>query len=359
MPTRSLPAIMIVLVSSGLAVTLIACGGSDAPNAGGVTTATPGASVPDAEEIDTDSDDDGPGQPSPESTDPGGDATGDGATDPTDRDVAADHLADEAVERLLGQGLSAPERECALARLRDETTLFERTVAAADRAEPIAIDDQADLVVIAFDCAPEAFAGAFSDAVSVESVELSAAVTDCFVQEIGPTNPAQRDVLVGLAALGSGQSAPEFAQGPVVDAMVRCFPGSFFGRLVTAEALANPALALALDVACVDTEFDEASMRPLWELLVQNPSLDFGALDPAATDPLIDAVFTCISFGRVVAAQASSTGIDISDATIDCIDRRLEGVDLVAELDATEGSSATRIAVIECLTPEEREAMGG
>jgi len=341
MPTRSLPAILI-----GLLVLLGACNGSDGEAEDRVASAT-------AVAVSATSDADDPESGATAPADTGTTRAATPTPDP------AESIGVAVVDRLLSSALSASQRDCALSRLRGDPDLVERAMAASDGGEPVALEDQTELVVIAFDCAPEIFAGAFTGAVAIDSIELPPGVVECFVLAMGPENPAQRQVILGLAALGNDQAAPSDAQTAVVDAMVQCFPASFFGAIITAEALADPTLAQALDPACIDEGFGVETMRPLWELLVQNPELDFEALDPAATGPLVDAVFDCLSFGRIIAGQAATAGVAISDSTVRCIDERLESVDLLAEVGANGDTSATRDAVVECLTPDEREAMGG
>lgn len=272
-------------------------------------------------------------------------------------------LADIAPEFFSSKGfggdLDSDQLTCAIQRLAAEPDLLGRVLESADPLT-MSIEDQADLAIIAFDCAPDAFAAEFVDGFNEGSeVPIPLHVTECLVEAMGSDGVNRRDVVLGFAALGTNNAVPVGAQDAVIETMVTCLPGNVFADAVIAEALSDPGLAAALDLECLDTAFDGEVMRPLWSALVMNPAADFDSLPPAATGPMLEAMFSCVSFGRIIAASAAQDGVILSESSIGCIDEELVGFDILAAISADSPPREFQDALTDCLTPEELEAIGG
>jgi len=257
-----------------------------------------------------------------------------------------------------GSDLTPEQLSCAIGELAGNIDLFGRANDAAD-VQDLSLDDQADLAIIAFDCAPEALANEFSQALSQgagDDITFPPEVGECFAARMASGSPERRQVILGFSALGSEVPVPVEAQGPVVDTMVQCIPGNVFADAVSASALEDPALADALDVDCLAVGLDGDALRPMWQAMVENPAADFDSLDGAEVAPLLDAVFGCISFGQIMAAEA---GIDLAPDTIACIDDSLIELNLASMIETGEGAEEVGLAMLACLSPEELEALGG
>jgi len=255
-----------------------------------------------------------------------------------------------------GDDLTADELTCAISALADDLDLLSRTSDAADVTD-MSLDDQADLAIIAFDCAPEALAAEFSQALSAgagDDITFPPSVGECFAASMSSGAPDRREVILGFAALGAETAVPVDAQGPVVDTMVECIPGEVFAGAVSAIALEDPALGDALDISCLTEGLDGEALRPMWQAMVSTPDVDFDDLSPEEVGPLFDAMFTCISFGQFMAADAE---IDLSPDSIACIDDSLFGPDIFAMMETGEGADEMTRAVRACLSPEELQQL--
>lgn len=292
------------------------------------------------------------------------------APEPTDTPQANTALSDldeELVElgptvfgqRGFGGRLTDEQLACALQSLAAQSDLLTRTLGADDPLT-LAIDDQADLAIIAFDCAPDAFANDFVDGFNGASdVSLPPDVTECLIVAMGSDGPNRRDVVLGFAALGTESPVPLAAQDAVIETMVTCLPGNVFADAVVAQALGDPAFASALDLVCLESAFDGEVMRPLWSALVTNPGADFDALAPETTGPMLQAMFDCLSFGQIIAAEAAIADLTLSEETIDCIDDELVGLDILTALEGAGPPPGFTAALVECLSPAELAAIGG
>lgn len=253
--------------------------------------------------------------------------------------------------------LTDDETACALSALAEQPALLRRTLQGQTDELPIA--DQTDLAIIAFDCAPGAVAAAFSEGFTASAdLDVPPEVGECFIEAMGEGQPDRRAIVTGFVALGEDQPVPPEARAPVVDTMVRCFPGSVIGDAIAAEALADPALEGAVDAECLGAQLDGDRLRPVWELLVENPALDFDDLDPATIGSFTEGIFACLSFGAIVASQLEPLGIELSAESSACIDREAAGLD-PALLTTEEGAAQLGAVMLGCLTPEELTAIGG
>lgn len=262
----------------------------------------------------------------------------------------------EAAERLAGEfdnELTGAEMACVFAALGDDEALA-GSVLGSD-FEDLPVDQQADLTIVMFECAPQATAASFSAALADDDGNgLPPEVGECLVTSM-TTSPERRDIIIGFVALGDESAVPAPSQAPLVDTMVTCFPGA---ALLEAGAIDDPVFAQAVDMDCLATALDGEAMRPVWTALVTNPQADFDELDQASIEPMMNGMFSCMSFGRVIAAEAADDGVDLSDDTVACIDTELADLNFVEAMNDQAAQQQIGIAVLGCLTPEEAAQMG-
>lgn len=298
--------------------------------------------------------------PEPESEPESSEATEstEASSDPDD-----DGLTSDSLNSLLGTSpttadLDPSEVACIVEALAGDDTLTELATNDTD-FDALSVDQQADVMVAAFDCAPDAIAEEFSSFAGDDDAALPPEVAECFVEAMSSDNPERRDVIIGFTSLGAERPVPEDSRESVVDTLVDCIDGDAMSQLLTDELLSDPDLAPAVDVDCVGGNFGGETMRPMWEALVDNPGADFDQLDAEQMGPLLDAIFGCISFGRVIAAEAAADGVDLSEDTIACIDVAMADIDIAKLIETGEGAEQIGGAMLGCLSPEELQAIGG
>lgn len=277
---------------------------------------------------------------------------------PEERDLAS-IAPDVFGSRAFGGDLSTEELSCATQRLAADPKLLNSVL---DSVDPLTLplEDQADLAIIAFDCAPDAFAAEVFGGLAVGAEDaIPPAVLQCLVDAVGGSGPDRRDLVLGFAALGAELPVPPAAQEAVVDTMVICLPGEVFADAVVGSTLGDPTVAAGLDIACIETTFDGELMRPVWTALVNDPAADFEDLPPQTIGPMLDAVLSCLSFGRIIAAETALQGVTLSESTIQCIDNEISQLDLAGSITGDTPPPGFESALLGCLTTEELLAIGG
>ena len=262
----------------------------------------------------------------------------------------------------LGDNLSPTEIACVVKGLAQEPNLLANAISGTD-FDTLELDDQVDTALIALDCAPEAaaaqFTQSFTDDFSQAQPTMGMELGDCLVAQLAAENPHRRNVLLGFATLGEDLPVPPEAEGALVDSISTCVPGPVFAEWLIAEFADDPAMANAIDTACIRDAFPDETIRQFWGAMVsEGGSMD--GVDPEATAPLMNALFSCMSMGQIMADKAASDGVEISDETIACIDEGMAGQDLAAMMDAPDAESEAEFTaiVINCLTPEELAGLG-
>lgn len=259
----------------------------------------------------------------------------------------------------VGSDLTDEEARCVARGLLDDDDLAARLGEVDDYTE-LSTDDQTTVAVVTFDCAPQALANEFSQSMNSDATGVfSDDVGACLVEAMGPDAANRRQVIEGFVTLGDDRALSGEIETPVVDTMVMCFPGSLFSGMIENEVLANPALAGAVDFDCIDERFTGEAIRPVWQVVVRNPGVDFDQLDASATEPMFSAIFACLSFGQVVAGQAAESGVVLSEETISCIDAEMATVDVAGLAASDQGSDELGVAMAGCMTLEERSGLGG
>lgn len=266
---------------------------------------------------------------------------------------------DPQAARIFGQatfasGLTPEQTVCAVTQLGEDSGLFTR-VLATDDFDNLSLQDQADLALVAFDCAPEALAEEFSGALNSGDAAIPAEVGECLITAMSPGAPNRELVVLGFTALGQDIPVPIEAEDAVVDAMVLCLPGTVFASAISDSVLENPEFADALDFDCLAGALNGETMRPIWRAVVRSPDVNFDALPPETTGPMLQAIFGCVSFGRILSSQS---GFPLSDATIACIDEGLVDLDINALIENNEGAELLGLTLLSCVTPEELEGLG-
>ena len=256
----------------------------------------------------------------------------------------------------------------------DESPIAAVVVASAER--------WSDCVV---DAAARNDAGAVLDAIAaatttdLSSVQLNALAADSINCDVVTANLAATDlgdhvdtahsclnawlassgggsVFVGLTSIGWQQATPAWAQAHLVDALDSCFTGASFAADVLAVVAGNPSLVGAFDATCLATSFDNSgSLRGLAQSLANDPAS--ATLYVSLSDAW---VLNCANVGQMVAAAAAADGVNLSAATISCIDTELATTGAVAALVAgTADTDAVGLATIACLTDAEASALLG
>ncbi len=313
--------------------------------------------VDDAPAGDTDSNASNDSATDPDTTDP------DTTDDPLDGSVSGVNpkvrtfVFDDAANA--DGGLTDDQIRCADESLEENAELFSAVMSSDDRSA-FSPDQQADLFVIAAECAPgpvsEAFLAGFS---SEAGADFPAEAGTCILDLVVEPSDRQRPLIIGFLALNDGIAVPANSQEPVVDTMVECIPPSAFSQAIVAQ-LDDPTLTEGVDQACLNDGIDGESLRGLWTALVADPNADFDNADPALLAPLMDNVFGCISFGQIFANQFAAEGTTLSEPTIGCIDDGLGELDLFAIMnDPTDDGEAMGTVMLGCLTPDELASLGG
>ena len=271
-------------------------------------------------------------------------------------------LLDRSLATAMGTGLelSGDEQACAIARLQSEPTImaaFERSSSADDL--DLTPQELTTVTIAAIDCAPDTVATSLSQGISLDSsAALSTESGDCFAEAIIADTPDRAELISGFIALGNEAPVDIASRKPVVNTFAACVPASLFLDNFAAELVEDPTVAAGLDLPCLESGVNEATLRPMWEAWVTNPKQDVSELDGPAMEPLITVVFDCISFGQVIAAEAASGGVELSAGTIACID---SDVSTIAVADIMSADPVIQAAigqvVVACLTPEELAAI--
>lgn len=319
----------------------------------------------DADESDTDAGDaadaaEPTAVPTPEPT-----ATAEPTPGPAD-DVS-DEESSEATAMLerssLGDDLSPSEIACVVKGLAGQPDLLANAISGTDFDE-LPLDDQVDTALIAMDCAPEAAASQFTDGftnrMTQAQPEMSDELGECLVGQLSADNPARREVMIGFASLGEDLPVPAEAEEALVDSISLCVPGPVFAEWLIAEFADDPQMANAIDTECIRSAFPDETIRQFWGAMVsQGGSMD--DVDAEATAPLMNALFSCLSMGQIMADQAAQDGIDLSDETITCIDTEMADEDLAAMMSGNDPAGEARVTsiLIGCLSPEELAGLGG
>ncbi len=262
-----------------------------------------------------------------------------------------------------GENLSPSELACVVKGLAAQPDLLASAISGAE-FEDLALDDQVDTALIALDCAPEAAAGQFTDGFTENLADaqpvMGAELGGCLVDRLDRSNPDRRKVLMGFAALGEEEPLPPDAEKALIDTISTCVPGPVFAEWLIAEFADEPQMADVIDTTCVRTAFPDETVRQFWEATVSaGGSMD--DVDPEATAPLMNALFSCMSMGRIVADQMAADGIDLSDETIACIDAEMADENLAAMMSGSDAEGEARVTaiLIGCLSPEELAGLGG
>lgn len=283
--------------------------------------------------------------PEPEPTEAPEAAAGD--TDAgSDLDTAADRLVEQFDQELTGD-----EMACLFSALGDDAELA--AAAMGDRFDDLPIEQRADLTTVMFECAPETTAASFSEALSGGAgTDLPPEISECLVDSM-TTAPDKRDIIIGFVALGDEQPVPEPSQAPLIETMVTCFPGSALIEAGASDMVADPVFEEAMDLECLGDRLDGETMRPIWTALVENPGADFEELEPESIEPMMNGMFSCMSFGRVIAAEAAADGVELSEETVACIDTDLAELDFFQAMNDPAAQQDIGLAVLGCLSPEE------
>lgn len=291
------------------------------------------------------------------------------AAEPTPETAASmssdeDNQAAAMLERSsLGDDLSPSEIACVVKGLAGQPDLLANAISGTE-FEDLALDDKVDTALIAMDCAPDAaasqFTEGFTDRMTEDQPEMGEELGECLVGQLSSENPDRREVLLGFATLGDDLPVPAEAEDALVESISLCVPGPVFAEWVIAEFADDPQMASAIDAECIRTAFPEETIRQFWGAMVTGGgSMD--DVDPEATGPLMNALFSCMSMGRIMADQAAQDGIELSEETIACIDTEMADEDLAAMMAGNDAAGEARITaiLIGCLSPEELAGLGG
>ena len=165
--------------------------------------------------------------------------------------------------------------------------------------------------------------------------------------------------LIGLLAMGEERPVPEAQRQVFVDQMNECAGPEFFSGTVIAAFASEPEMADIMDVECVrETLLASDFVDTMWQAMAEDPqAASFYAYGEKFGE---DELLGCISMGGAIALAASQDGVDLSAETIGCIDTEIAEQDLIAQIESGAVSEAAlSIVMIDCMTPEEFEAMGG
>lgn len=227
----------------------------------------------------------------------------------------------------------------------------------------IPLESQLALYRLLVDCAGPELVGSEVGAGFAEGAELEVApgeLSECFGAELsGPDGPL---VIAGLVAVGEELAPPPESREPLVNTLSTCVPAKLLIDFAVAELADDVTFTDALDLGCVDSSYTgEVSTAGMWEAFLDNPELEFTELDPEVTSGIFGPLFDCISLGTVIAAEAAADGIDLSAATVDCLDAEFAELDIFAKFLAGEepDDAVLGAAVLSCLSPEELLALGG
>lgn len=277
-----------------------------------------------------------------------------------------DGMTEEEADAMVASAITGdvpPEVEACVGRaLLGEPTVLADILLAGDDfvVTDLAFDDQVRMAEITIDCSgpdligeflAQGFTEGFADASGTVEPPPPAMI-DCFTDRFGQADGPL--VMVGFFAVGEDMVPDPSAQGPLVDTLTDCIPGSYLAGAALGEFAADPTLAAATDTACINTAFDDdpEALRPMWEAFVANPNSDGSDLPPEVMTAIAAPLFECISFGSVLDQELGGA---LSASSIACIDEQVAASGLLEELvsGAEPSEDALFAILIECLTPEE------
>lgn len=310
-----------------------------------------------------------------DTTDSGDDPADDDAedgTDVADGDLPAIDLPDGmteeegqvAVASAIAGDVPPEVEDCVTRSLFSEPSLFVALIGQGENfvLTDLDFEDQVTLGEITIDCAGPELMGEFVAEGFAEGSDMEAPpeMIECFERRFVADDGAL--VFVGMTAVGEEVTPAEPAQEPLIDTLTECVSGSFLATAIVDDLAAeDPTFAEAIDAECVDTAYaeDPEIIRPLWTEFVLNPQAEFTEVSPTVTASVFSPLFGCLSFGKVL--QAQSPDVDLSDATIECIDTRFAELGFFETLLAGEepDETALQTVLLECLTSEELLQLAG
>jgi len=268
----------------------------------------------------------------------------------------------EAAARAVGSSgfaddLTDEEAACTLGAIADNPDLISLVAQNVD-IDDLPVTDQVEFAIVVFDCAPDTVAAEFAEGFEsgADGIDSTPEVTSCLINSMSSESSERRNVLAGFLYLGEEEPVPTEFQPAIVDTMTTCLSGDFFADAMAAEALDDPALAAAVDFDCLKGSLNGEAMRPMWQAMVEDPSSDFDSLAPDAVAPMLNGIFGCMSFAKVLEAEA---GVEFSEESATCIDDSLADLDLAQMMTTGEGGEEITTAMFTCLTPEELLSLGG
>ena len=253
-----------------------------------------------------------------------------------------------------GVTLTKAEEACALGKVAEDTNLLTGSLLVTDASE-LGFEGNASLAVALIDCAPDAFIQ--TSTVGADPM-FADNVPECMVDVLDADNPARRDALVGLFALGNSLVVPVPQRPATVDLMNTCMSGTALAQVYAFGDTSNPFLVDALDTECVDDTFAGGRSRQLIEAIVAGSGNQLDIADDEVVATLGE-LYNCVSFTELFVAATAGSGIPISDETVACLEPRLQGLDMAEVLRTDISPPQVEEAFDECLTPEEADAVLG
>lgn len=152
---------------------------------------------------------------------------------------------------------------------------------------------------------------------------------------------------------------------PLAALLTQCFGGELLGAAISSELESDPlfggAGADVFSAECFDA-LDPAAVEGFWIAALEAGASDSfnepeGPEDLAALAPLL----SCMNFGVLLREAFAADGLDISDATAECLDREIRAAGIFESIIAGEepDEATIGIAILDCLSPEELEGLGG
>ena len=295
------------------------------------------------------------------------------ASDPFDNSPAT-----VATEGTLGESSPTPEpvttarlsldrqmSECLVATSGPDSKLVEAFE--SNSFSDLSVDDQIAGSAAIFECAPERLSELFAEGLNTgfknQSTMLPYFLGRCLERELSPSNPDRDSLLAGWTHLRTELPVPAEHRQVLVFTLTICVPDEVMGEVLLGEiGYDSPALLDSVSDDCLRDTLDGNDLRLFWETYVERPNQG-AALEADKVIPALSSALRCASIGVMIAEQAAAIdGVELSTATIGCIDRTLDGVDMapmyLSSVDSTEVRALASAAIDACLTPEERAARG-
>lgn len=213
--------------------------------------------------------------------------------------------------------------------------------------------DQARVIEVAVDCAPEAFRGVFIDSFTGDAAAggnlfdaVGAEAGDCFYDGLSLDDGEQPSRIAAFVYGSTGQPAPTAAVEPGANLIADCVD---FNTLVDALGGAGLGLDAVIDQACVEQTFDRDASVDLYGTLLADP----GAFDGGVVPDSLLGVFDCVDFGELLAEQFG-TVVEVSDTEIACVNDVFRTPEIVSGfLNGVGGLPPEALGgLLECLDPE-------